>query len=146
MPEASGVALGSSSFELELLLELLDAALGSSSGNGKSVAAFFFAAALGSAAAFGAALSELGAGEVAGVVVSSGNGNFSIVLGLLDWAGFVTQGTGCGATVHGAVSAGALCATHATPAQAAHRLPATTILPRCLRITIAFQFRRFVRP
>ena len=153
LPLASTAGESSPELELELLLEpdapglAAVSGLSASPGNGKS---FFAAGAdgtLGASGADGAPL-RLGVPESAGAgllpLLSPGNGNFCIALGLLAGAGVVPHGSGCGVTEHGAgLSDGLLWAPHGIAANA----PASTIAPRCLRIgnSLLHQFRRFPR-
>jgi len=111
---ASGLAGTVSSPELELLLELVPLAavsrfgLAGSPGNGN-----FFAVSSFDAGARGGPVLEAsggsgtppmlgGAAGVEDVPGSPGNGNFSAEFGFAEFAGFVPQGSGCGATVQGA--------------------------------------------
>ena len=80
-------------------------------------------------------------GEEPLLLGSPGNGNFCIVSGFAVPAGLLPHGSGCGATVQGAVLLGGvfgvLCATHQTAPDATHK-PATATTPRCLRMAIVF--------
>ena len=142
---ASGSNTGASPAELELLLELLASAPPAASGfvaspgNGKS----FFAAGVDVDGALGASgtcgspfrLGADDAGTGAGSIppVLPGNGNFLVTAGLLPGAGVVAQGSGCGATEHGAgFDAGVVCAAHGIAAHAA----TISIDSRCLRSRI----------
>lgn len=142
----SGSKTGASPAELELLLEPLASGLPAASGfaaspgNGKS----FFAAGVDVCGVTGASgtcgtpfrlgVDDAGAGVGMIPPFSPGNGNFLAAAGLFPGAGVVPQGSGCGATEHGAeFDAGVVCAAHGIAAQA----NTSSIDPRCLSSRIS---------